>query len=85
MKTTITNQTRATGANPAAAAEPLLYTRRQAARLLGVSSAYVYAAATRGELACVELPSRGGRRRGRMMFTAADLQSLIERNRRASS
>ena len=62
--------------------EPLLVTRAEAARMLGISAAYVYAAAARGELACVELPSRGGRRRGRMMFRPADLAAFVDRNRR---
>jgi hypothetical protein len=69
-----------TGVNPAVG--PLLVDRREAARLLGVSPVYVYAAAARGELACVELPSRGGRRRGRMMFRPADLEEFIARNRK---
>lgn len=70
---------------PAAGAEPmppLLVTRQRAAEMLGVSAAYLYAMATRGELACVELPSRGGRRRGRMMFRPADLVAFVERNRK---
>ena len=60
---------------------PLLVTRRRAAAVLGVSASYVYALAARGEIACVELPSRGGRRRGRMMFRPEDLLAFVERNR----
>jgi hypothetical protein len=67
---------------PLTEGQPLLYTRRQAARLLGVSEGYVYGVAVRGELACVELPSRGGRRRGRMMFRPADLEEFITRHRK---
>lgn len=82
MKPRIFDRT-AIGANPVAdQARPLLYTRRQAAELLGVSPAYVYAMATRSEIEFVELPSRGGRRRGRMMFKPADLEDFINRNRK---
>ena len=63
-------------------ATPLLLTRFLAANRLGVSPAYVYALAVRGEIACVELPSRGRRRRGRMMFRPADLEEFINRNRK---
>lgn len=59
---------------------PLLLTRTQAASRLGVSPGYIYAVAVRGELAFVELPSRGGRRRGRMMFQPAVLEEFIKRN-----
>ena len=61
---------------------PLLLTRVLAANQLGVSPAYVYSLAVRGEIACVELPSRGGRRRGRMMFRPVDLEEFIKRNRK---
>ena len=62
--------------------EPLLLTRAQAARLLGVSPAYLYALATRGEIDCVELPSRGGRRRGRLMFRPVDLEAFVNQHRK---
>ena len=57
-------------------------TRVEGARLLNVSPPYLYAMAVRGEIACVELPSRGGRRRGRMMFQPAEIEAFIDRNKK---
>ena len=60
---------------------PRLVSLRAAAERLGLAHSTVYGLALRGELAHVEIPSSGGRRRGRIMFTPEDLESFVARNR----
>lgn len=61
--------------------DELLSLRETAARLRA-SLGYTYSLVTRGELPYIELPSRSGRRRGRILIKVTDLAAFIEKHRK---
>jgi excisionase family DNA binding protein len=64
---------------------PRLISLREAAAYLGVKHPTLYALAVRGEIAFVEFPSSGGKRRGRILFDVADLDAAIARWRKEAA